>query len=322
MVVGLVSYSGKSFELQKSLLEEVKAARSTFAIRGQPPCRLQRWPHLAMRQRSAHQSSLARTRTGRCVVVHAHSRSACMCTDRAARWPILFLMKEHKKTAVLGYARVSTEEQAVGGVSLEAQRAKIKEYAAANGINLVEVVLDEGISGKRTDNRPGLQSAMKRLDSGEVGGLVVLKLDRLSRSTRDILDLVDQFMKRGWNLHSICEQIDTETANGRFVLTILAGLSQMEREQIGERTRLALAYKKSKGERVGSVPYGWQLAEDKRLLLENPAEQGVIRLVSELRQSGLSLRAIVGHLNDSQIPARGERWHLTTIARLSKILSN
>jgi len=83
---------------------------------------------------------------------------------------------------------------------------------------------------------------------------------------------------------------------------------------------MALAYKKSKGERVGAVPYGWALAEDGCLLEENPAEQGVMRLVDELRQSGLSLRAIVAHLNAVQIPARGKRWHLTTVARLVKTL--
>lgn len=227
-----------------------------------------------------------------------------------------------KAVDVLGYARVSTEEQVVGGVSLDSQRKRIEEYAAASGLKLVDLILDEGVSGKSADNRPGLQAALKRLDSGEAQGLVVLKLDRLSRSTRDVLDLVDRFASRGWGLHSIMEQIDTETANGRFVLTILAGLSQMEREQVSERTRLALAHKKAKGERIGSVPYGWQLAKDQRLLEENPSEQGIIRLVSELRKSGLSLRGIVSHLNDSHIPARGQRWHLTTVARLLRAVEN
>jgi len=229
-------------------------------------------------------------------------------------------MKEPEKNSVLGYARVSTEEQALGGCSLDAQVKQIEAYATANGLDLIEVVQDAGISGKRTDNRPGLQAAIERLDSGEVGGLIVLKLDRLSRSTRDVLDLVDRFVKQGWSLSSISEQIDTKTANGRFVLTVLAGLSQMEREQIGERTRMALAYKKAKGERVGAVPYGWALAEDGCMLEESPAEQGVVRLIDELRQSGLSLRAIVDHLNGAQIPARGKRWHLTTVARLVKAL--
>lgn len=231
-------------------------------------------------------------------------------------------MATSEKNSVLGYVRVSTEEQAVGGVSIGAQRAKIEGYATANGLDLIGVVLDEGVSGKHTDNRPGLMSVIQRLESGEVDGLVVLKLDRLSRSTRDVLDLVDRFVKRDWSLHSISEQIDTETANGRFVLTVLAGLSQMEREQIGERTRLALAYKKAKGERVGAVPFGWKLAEDGRSLEPEPAESGVLALIQQLRQSGLSLRAIVGHLNTAGIPARGKRWHLTTVARLVKNMTS
>lgn len=204
----------------------------------------------------------------------------------------------------------------MGGVSIGAQRAKIEAYVTANGLNLIGMVLDGGVSGTYTDNRPGFKSVIQRLDSGEVDGLVVIKLDRLSRSTRDVLDLVGRFVKRDWCLHSISEQIDTETANGRFGVTVLAGLSQMEREQIGERTRVALAYKKAKGERVGAVPFGWKLAADQRALEPFPAEQGVLQFIEQLRLSGLSLRAIVDHLNKAQIPARGKRWHITTIARL------
>src|SRR5262245_23891727 len=118
----------------------------------------------------------------------------------------------------LGYLRVSTEDQAAEGMSLPAQRARVAAYAIAHGLDLVEVLSDEGISGKRTDNRPGLQEALRRLRKRETGALIVVKLDRLSRSTRDVLDVVEQSGREGWSLHSIGEHLDTASAMGRFVV--------------------------------------------------------------------------------------------------------
>ncbi len=143
----------------------------------------------------------------------------------------------------LGYARVSTDEQARGGVSLEAQVARIRAYAQAKELELVEVLTDDGISGK-TLERPALQELVRRCERGEVGHVVVVRLDRLTRRTRDLLALVDDlFLARQIELHSVSESLDTSTPHGRFVLTLFGGLAQMERELIGERTRSALAYK-------------------------------------------------------------------------------
>lgn len=216
---------------------------------------------------------------------------------------------------LLGYCRVSTEEQAREGVSLDAQRHRLALYAELQGAELVGVLSDEGISGKRTDNRPGLQEALRRLAAGEADGLVVLKLDRLSRSTRDVLELADASGREGWSLHSIGEKLDTGSAAGRFVLTILAGLAQMEREQIGERTAAALGHMRSQGLKTGGdVPFGFQLAQDGRSLVPDAAEQEVIALARSLAAEGLSFRKVAEELNRRGIQTKkGRKWtHVQT----------
>ena len=146
-------------------------------------------------------------------------------------------------TAV-GYVRVSTDEQARDGVSLEAQQARIRAYAEAKDLKLAEILCDEGRSGKNL-KRPALQELLARCERGEVGAVIVLKLDRLTRRTRHLLSLVeDLFLANDIELHSVGESLDTSTPHGRFVLTLFGGLAQMERELIAERTRTALAYKR------------------------------------------------------------------------------
>jgi len=177
------------------------------------------------------------------------------------------------KTRAIGYVRVSDEEQATEGMSLQAQRAKLEAYAMLQDLDLVAVLADEGISGKRADNRPALQEALRQLRAGEAQALVVMKLDRLSRSVRDTLDLVDVSGREDWSLHSITEKLDTSSAAGRFVVTVLAALAQMEREQIGERTAATMAYMKAQGLRVGAVPFGYDLAEDGRASSRAPGSR-------------------------------------------------
>ncbi len=138
----------------------------------------------------------------------------------------------------LGYARVSTDEQAREGVSLDAQQARIKAYAQAKDLPLGDILVDEGRSGKDL-NRPALQDLLARCDRGEVAHVIVWKLDRLTRRTRHLLSLVeDLFLARKIELHSVSESLDTSTPHGRFVLTLFGGLAQMERELIGERGQL------------------------------------------------------------------------------------
>ena len=114
----------------------------------------------------------------------------------------------HSQTA-LGYARVSTDERAREGVSLEAQQSRIRAYCEAKELELTDVLVDDGISGKTLD-RPALRELLQRCERGEVGHVVVVKLDRLTRRTRDLLALVDDlFLARHIELHSVSESLDT-----------------------------------------------------------------------------------------------------------------
>jgi DNA invertase Pin-like site-specific DNA recombinase len=223
------------------------------------------------------------------------------------------------RTRTVAYIRVSTDKQADHGVSIDAQRAKVDAYAALYDLDLVAVEVDAGVSAK-TLTRPALARALSMLDTGEVDALLVVKLDRLTRSIRDLDTLISRYFDRegGPALMSVSEQIDTRSAAGRLVLNVLAAVSQWEREAIGERTRAALAHKRSQGELVGSVPLGCSLAEDGRTLTRDEAEAEAMALILDLRAGGMSLRRIAAELNQRGVPSRGKRWHATTVARVVK----
>jgi DNA invertase Pin-like site-specific DNA recombinase len=216
---------------------------------------------------------------------------------------------------VIGYTRVSTDEQADKGLSLPAQRAKIEQYCQLYDLELTEVIEDAGQSGKSL-KREGLQRALAMLKKGKAEGLVIAKLDRLTRSVVDggtlIADYFDE--KGGKQLFSVTDHINTRTAAGRLVLNVLLSVSQWEREAIGERTRDALQHKIANGERCGKVRFGFDLAPDRKTLLPNRQEQKAIRLIQELRAAGESLRSIAGELNKRGIGTKeGRPWIHTSV---------
>lgn len=210
-------------------------------------------------------------------------------------------------TTAIAYIRVSTAKQAEKGLSLEAQQAKVQAYAELYDLDLVEVVVDAGASAKTLD-RPGLQKALGLLKAGKAEAMVVVKLDRLTRSVADLGRLVDTYFTEGKAaLLSVGEQIDTRSAAGRLVLNVLGAVSQWEREAIGERTSAAMRHKQTQGEYIGGhAPYGFHLTEDGDLV-ENPAEQAVIQEARELRAAGLSLRKVAAELDRHGFKARNGR---------------
>jgi DNA invertase Pin-like site-specific DNA recombinase len=220
---------------------------------------------------------------------------------------------------VIGYIRVSTEEQATNGQSLDAQRAKVEAYAKLYDLELVAVVEDAGQSGKKL-NRPGLQTALAMLRRGEAVGVVISKLDRLTRSVADWQTLIDGYFgeRAGQQLFSVADSIDTRTAAGRLVLNVLLSVAQWERETIGERTRDALQHKIRKGERCGKVRFGYDLADDGLTLIENPQQQAVIRQATELRGLGRTLRQIAAELTAQSIPTKEGKtaWTHTAVNRI------
>ena len=212
-----------------------------------------------------------------------------------------------------GYVRVSTEEQAKEGLSLPAQKAKIQAFATFKDLNLVEIISDEGLSGKDID-RPGLERLIELVSTKEAEAVIVYKLDRLSRRTRDLLFLIEDVFKKGnTRFFSITEQIDTDSAIGKFFLTLMGAMAQMERELIAERTRATLAYKLEQGEALGHVPYGYQRINGK--LVRNPLEQKIIRRMKRLKQQGKSFRDIADILNKKGILTRSKdaKWHDSTV---------
>ena len=206
-------------------------------------------------------------------------------------------------TKTIAYLRVSTDKQADKGVSLEAQQDKAKAYASLYDLDLVEVIIDAGESAK-TLERPGLQRALAMLKTGQADALLVVKLDRLTRSVVDLGKLIETYFAPGKAaLMSVGEQIDTRSAAGRLVLNILASVSQWERETIGERTSVAMQHKQAKGEYIGGhAPYGFDLADGE--LVRNEAEQTVIAQAKQLHAAGLSLRKIAAELDRQGIKTR------------------
>jgi len=218
---------------------------------------------------------------------------------------------------VVGYLRVSTDAQARDGVSLAQQRERLRLYAALYGLRIVETISDPGVSGK-TLNRPGLRRALAMLDSGAARGLLVAKLDRLTRSVRDLGSLLDRYFARADGLALLCvaEQVDTRSAGGRLVLNVLISVAQWERETTAERTRAALQHKRERNEYTGGrAPYGWRI-DGGELRPSEPERRAVLR-ARELRSSGLSLRRVA-----ERIAAEGHRtrtggdWSSSMIQRL------
>ena len=207
---------------------------------------------------------------------------------------------------VVGYVRVSTEGQAQDGVSLAAQDAKIRAWADLNGAESVTIFRDAGLSGKRAENRPGLQKALHAVGKGDA--LIVYSLSRLARSTKDTITIAEGLDKKGADLVSMSEKIDTTTAAGKMVFRMLAVLSEFERDQVSERTRLALAYKRANGEKTGGdVPFGYRLKDGH--LVPHDREQKAIVLIGQLHGKGYSLRGIAAELEAHGYHTKTGRKH-------------
>lgn len=215
----------------------------------------------------------------------------------------------------LGYVRVSTDKQADGGISLEAQEEKIRAMAIVQGAPIAEVIIDAGESAKSLQ-RPGMTWLLAQVDAGAVGTIIVAKLDRLTRSIADLAALLARFERRDVALVSVAEALDTGSAAGRLVLHIMVSVSQWEREAIGERTRDVMRHKRAKGERVGTLPFGRQLAADGVQLEPAPVEQRLLARMRELRTAGCTTREIAADLNaNGWTTRRGTAWRFQYVAR-------
>jgi DNA invertase Pin-like site-specific DNA recombinase len=217
----------------------------------------------------------------------------------------------------IGYARVSTVQQAKEGVSLEAQEMRIQAWCTSQGLTLAEVFVDAGLSGSRADNRPELQRALAACKRGDV--LVFYSLSRLSRSTRDVLKILDRLRKQGADLASVTESMDTSSSMGRFNLEIMSAVGTFEREVLAERTSMAIRHLQSQGRYIGGArPTGFGIRRD-GTLCPKPEEQRLIQRAQELRGSGMGLRTIAKTLLvEGFVPRQGTTFHMESIRRWTR----
>ena len=221
-----------------------------------------------------------------------------------------------KVNTAVGYCRVSTEEQAKEGISLKHQEAKIEQYAKLHNLKLIEIIIDEGKSGKDL-NREGVNKILSLIKKKLVTDIIVYKMDRLTRRTFDLLYLVEEvFKKNKVQFHSITERIDTTTAQGNFFLTIIGAMAQMERDLISERTKAVLRYKIEKGEYVGSPGLGYLASTgDNKFLGIDEREQDTVKRIQYLkRYKRMSLGKIARELNENGVKTkRGGKWWPGTV---------
>lgn len=213
-----------------------------------------------------------------------------------------------RPTAV-AYLRVSTLLQATEGHSIDAQRARVEAYALAHGLDLVSVEVDAGASAG-TLRRPGLDRALALLKAGKAQTLICYSLSRLTRSVRDLCELVDTYFRDGArSLVSLTENVDTSSAMGRGILAIIVAIGGIEREQAGERTAAVKSYQRNQNRFLGGdTPYG--VTVEGGALVPVESEQSVIALARDLRASGLSYRAVASTLDERGIRARNGRAFL------------
>lgn len=219
------------------------------------------------------------------------------------------------RTAVI-YLRVSTADQAEHGVSLDAQQERLTAYAVANGLEVAGILRESAISGTiPLADRPEGEKLTQMVSSGQVRHVIALKLDRLFRSAVDALSTTAEWDKQGIALHLVDmggQSLNTGSAMGRMMLTMMAGFAQFERDLTAERTTAALAHKKLNSQAYSPTPYGKD--RDGERLTDNSQEQGIIRQMRELRDNGSSLRGIAEHLNSNGISSKqGKQWYASSV---------
>lgn len=205
---------------------------------------------------------------------------------------------------LIGYVRVSSDKQADSGASLEAQAEKITAMAVVKGFPLIEIITDAGESAKNLD-RPGMARLLQMVDAKQVDGIIISKIDRLTRSVKDLGELLERLNAKGVALISVAESLDTVTAAGRLVINIMGAVSQWERQAIAERTSDALQQIKRSGCPAGTAPYGFQSQPrpevDGKLLrmklVPNQTEREMIRSVRIFHRDGQPLQFIADWLN-------------------------
>jgi site-specific DNA recombinase len=234
--------------------------------------------------------------------------------------------KENKDMIAVGYTRVSTSRQADHGVSLEVQEEKIRQYCQLNDMALLTTLCDAGISGKKIKNRPAIKEVMNLAKAKKINVVVVHKLDRLARNTRELLNVVDLLRKNGVELHCINEGIRTDNSTGRVFLTVLGALATWEQENISERVTVCMEKTRELGRKTGGHrPYGSGVRVEiegekiRKYLTVDEEEQPIITRMKQLKAAGHSTRNIAAILTEEgTLTRKGTPWSHTQICRTLK----
>lgn len=226
-------------------------------------------------------------------------------------------MKKEETKVICGlYTRVSTEDQSRYGHSLDEQEDKLKKLCKFKEYEIYKLYREEGVSAKNT-NRPKFKEMINDMKSGKINKIVIYKLDRLTRSIKDLEMICTMLEEYDCSLESVAEEINTDTANGKFFIRMATILAQLEIERTSERTKFGLEGATKKGHLSGKPPIGYTKTNNSKKLVIDEIEADVVKRIFRLYLDGLSVCSICKLFNQEEVLNR--RWATTTV---DKILSN
>ncbi len=222
-------------------------------------------------------------------------------------------MDNERKVAGV-YIRVSTEDQAREGFSLGEQEEKLLQLCKFKELEVYKVYKDAGISAKDMEHRPQFQEMLKDMKEGKLNYIVAYKLDRITRSVRDLEELISALEQ--YNCFLLCDRddVNTSTANGRFFVRMLTVLSQLEIEIVSERTKFGLNGAIKSGHIPGQRPFGYKSAEDKRMVIDN-STRPYVEKIFDMYLEGKSFQQIANYFKENSIYPK-KNWKDTTIQKI------
>jgi len=215
------------------------------------------------------------------------------------------------------YTRVSTEDQAKDGFSLDAQLDKLRSYCKARDWEISGEYIDDGYSGRNIKHRPAYNTMMDEMRKWDA--LLVIKMDRIHRNSKNFMQMMEDLKKQGKEFVSMTESLDTGTAMGRFVMDIIQRIAQLESEQIGERVYIGMKQKaKTNSGMLGfNIPYGYNYIDNKLIINEDESKN--VKKIFNLYLDNCSMKKIAEKLNKKNIPTKNNKtWASQTIASILK----
>lgn len=216
-------------------------------------------------------------------------------------------MTENKPLAAI-YVRVSTQEQAQQGFSLNAQQEALENYARALGYEIFKIYRDEGKSAKDIQHRPEMVQMLKDAESKKFSAIFIYKLDRFSRSLKDLILTIDKLKEIGIDFVSLQDKIETTSATGKLMFHIVSAFAEFERNIIGDRTKFGMEKKAREGGFITKAPKGYKLI-DKKLVIDNEQSEQVKKIFEDFLNNDISLTQL------------GKKYGLTT-SGVKKLLQN